>query len=104
MSRSKAGRGLSSRPVKAAQAASSRAKSRGLPTVHQQAGSEPQEVLLCSVADDRSFQLWRLPPAGAAEAEAALLVRESLPPSGAPVLSAALRPERLVEEPPPTLS
>ena len=52
-----------------------------------------EQDLICCVAEDRGFHLWRLPPVGAVgafAADAALLLREALPPSGAAVLSGAL--------------
>ena len=49
-------------------------------------------ALLLSVAEDRCFHLWRLPPVGSASAEAELLVQVTLPPGSATTLCAALSP------------
>ena len=38
-----------------------------------------EQDLLCCVAEDRSFHLWRLPPVASSEAEATLLLTEASP-------------------------
>ena len=38
-----------------------------------------EQDLLCCVAEDRSFLLWRLPPVDSSEAEATLLLTEASP-------------------------
>ena len=40
-----------------------------------------EQDLLCCVAEDRSFHLWRLPPVASSEAEATLLLTEAPSPS-----------------------
>ena len=38
-----------------------------------------EQDLLCCVAEDRSFHLWRLPPVASSESEATLLLTEASP-------------------------